>query len=926
MSGTSRLKRKLDEQGVNYSSGRATENFCLIGTPLPPLEKSKDTGEYVPLWKQDVRDEQGRRRLHGAFTGGFSAGYFNTVGSKEGWTPSTFISSRGDRSKKKDARPEDFMDEEDLAELRENQLMQGVKEQRDILGDTQAKLGARGDPEEDSMANSIARALMPPPEDSPGMLLLKKMGWRPGQGVGPRVTWRQRKMQDLLAEGKSLNDINLDALEDDEEAKKHMYPPRDTVVPIMPRKDNAHGVGYLPGAGLGDRRGQASTAPHGPKLSSGFGLGALNDADDDDVDVYDSSVRTERTYMPYDAMDADAEDKITLNSRHARESRPKPQPTVRSPSAPRQKFNDGTPVLEGFVLSKIPVKEDKWFPLPDVPPGWKPDPRRVWSQDKGKENVDSGKPNMVGIRRNHLTAADRGSILGETPLPSAPRSIFDYMTQKDRERIQNAAKSLHAPTPTPLPTAPSAPSESPSSLPFTPPNIAEAALRGFMPFPTDPVKQSRYIAYLRSQTTPEASDLAPQALPGQSADQLHKELADYAKSAAIFKPVSGAMASRFTSAAVVDNGPKVVEGLHQPVHRDEDEEVKRAEEKRKEEDKARAQREDEEAVVGSKAHAARSGMYGALTREVRPWQPSKLLCKRFGVKDPNPEIKTETPMPGVAGSAIDGRGAGSGGNAWQPEQALAEADLKTAMTATGSKDETPAAGGGTTRNLDSIGLGEDDEQGRDTLTYVRPSMDIFKAIFASDDEDSDDEEPPPPLPVVDVEVAKVEPGSSTSHVPAHLRADTDVNMAPYNPPTASQPSAKEGPVDITTFKPTFVPRGERETKKSKDKKDKNKERKKAKAVVSFAMEEDGEDGGLQIAPAKRHKEKDKDKERRKRRRKEEKEEVKGGDEEDMWIEKPPPEVVKMLVDEEHAVVTLTDSATEEEAGPARGRKRAVDFM
>jgi len=74
-----------------------------IGTPLPPLEKSRDTGEFVPLWKQDVRalannfsaskwltnryqvrDEKGRRRLHGAFTGGFSAGYFNTVGSKEG--------------------------------------------------------------------------------------------------------------------------------------------------------------------------------------------------------------------------------------------------------------------------------------------------------------------------------------------------------------------------------------------------------------------------------------------------------------------------------------------------------------------------------------------------------------------------------------------------------------------------------------------------------------------------------------------------------------------------------------------------------------------------------------------------------------------------------------------------------------------------
>jgi hypothetical protein len=31
-----------------------------------------------------VKDENGRRRFHGAFTGGFSAGYWNTVGSKDG--------------------------------------------------------------------------------------------------------------------------------------------------------------------------------------------------------------------------------------------------------------------------------------------------------------------------------------------------------------------------------------------------------------------------------------------------------------------------------------------------------------------------------------------------------------------------------------------------------------------------------------------------------------------------------------------------------------------------------------------------------------------------------------------------------------------------------------------------------------------------
>jgi G patch domain-containing protein 1 len=50
--------------------------------------KRKPVGENVTV------DEKGRRRFHGAFTGGFSAGYFNTVGSAEGWKPSTFVSSR----------------------------------------------------------------------------------------------------------------------------------------------------------------------------------------------------------------------------------------------------------------------------------------------------------------------------------------------------------------------------------------------------------------------------------------------------------------------------------------------------------------------------------------------------------------------------------------------------------------------------------------------------------------------------------------------------------------------------------------------------------------------------------------------------------------------------------------------------------------
>ena len=50
--------------------------YVLYGTPLPPMDPDiRDDGSYVPVWKQEVTDEQGRKRLHGAFTGGFSAGY-----------------------------------------------------------------------------------------------------------------------------------------------------------------------------------------------------------------------------------------------------------------------------------------------------------------------------------------------------------------------------------------------------------------------------------------------------------------------------------------------------------------------------------------------------------------------------------------------------------------------------------------------------------------------------------------------------------------------------------------------------------------------------------------------------------------------------------------------------------------------------------
>lgn len=72
----------------------------------------------LPEWKQKVVDSRGNARFHGAFTGGFSAGYHNTVGSKEGFQPAAFVSTRAARhndERRQDVRA--FMDAEDLADL-----------------------------------------------------------------------------------------------------------------------------------------------------------------------------------------------------------------------------------------------------------------------------------------------------------------------------------------------------------------------------------------------------------------------------------------------------------------------------------------------------------------------------------------------------------------------------------------------------------------------------------------------------------------------------------------------------------------------------------------------------------------------------------------------------------------------------------------
>ncbi|KAF9234104.1 hypothetical protein BU15DRAFT_53028 [Melanogaster broomeanus] len=872
---TARLKRKLGDLGVNTSSKKANENFCLIGTPLPPLEKSKDTGEFVPLWKQEVRDEKGRRRLHGAFTGGFSAGYFNTVGSKEGWAPSTFVSSRADRAKARATRPEDFMDEEDLAELRANQTLVSEHDEMDILGGTQAERDRRvgvDDSQKDPITLALEQATFPAPKDSVGARILKKMGWKLGQGIGPRVTWRQREMQ-------YGRDPSRTSPEVDEEAKKHTYPPRDTPVITVERKDNFHGLGYNKAIGL-----HAS-------------LGTTEE------NVYDHATSHGRSRHAFDANDMHDEEHVVIGGRH-RGNKPSPA-TAQAPSESRQAigrgmFRDGRPPIAGFILSDKPVQEDMWFPLSEIPKGWTPNPKGVWEREKAtggdKENVARfplpSEPQSYAQWKTGISADQRGAALGETPLPSVPRSVFEYMSQKDQERIKNVAAShLSAPTTTTTDIAeqPGITAPQQSFIPHTEPHVAQAALRGFQPFTSDPAKQARYNAYLHAHVEPGSGVSLPPRMPTQTPETYAREMSEFAKAAALFRPVSGAMAGRFTSATVLDLGPNIVEGLRTASA---EQVPETATEPNDEENKEEVKEED------PKVYAARLGMYGLMTREVTPWQPARLLCKRFGVKDPDPEIHVETHEASTSAAASQSTDfAADAGGAVGGE--IPSADVPTGLSGPSGK-----------RDLANIGLGEDDGQGDDILTYERPSMDIFKAIFASDDEGSDDE----------------------SNDKAR-EDEVDVPIPPQPPsPVAAQTTAADSAkavavvaeeVDLSTFKPTFIPR-DTQPKSANGKASAPKEKKvkkpKGGALVSFDLDEGGGES-LLISARRENKERDRPKKKRKKQKEEE---------EEVWVEKPAPDIVKELppaADTPHDDdVQMDDSGGHGVVGPPRGRKRAIDFM
>ena len=690
--------------------------YAFYGTPLPAYDAdAHDDGSYVPIWKQEVTDERGRKRLHGAFTGGFSAGYFNTVGSKEGWTPSTFTSSRTNRAKNaaaphgepKGQRVEDFMDEEDLAEREEQQKLE-------TLG-TFAGLGGGG--KESAEAKGMFSDIFRGSGETMGVKLLQRMGWRQGQGVGPKVRRR--------AEG-------------DKAGEMHLFAPENTKMIGFERKTDRKGVGF---GGQGKLEDKQSVAQQGeeddsgddarilrtkhskllskPKKSkvSGMGMGVLNDTGSDDEDPY--AIGPAISYSKIIGGDKKKR-KGGLIATNSNPSASKPSTFIATSftgkklaqrssntttiSGGFRKCHDGRLPLDGFVLATaaLTLQENK-YPPPTIPSGWVPSKRKTRFTDTKPDFTSTAD----AAKSSSLDPKARAGLLGEQPLPG--KSVFDFLTPAQRDKLATAtgksnlpqARGEGAPAGFETPTGTRQQRTLWDLIPPLDKGIAMAVLQrgksGFWPYGEDLAKRERYKYFIELRAGVHST--LPSRPKGLSIDEWSHELREFAQAAEVFRPISGLMASRFASSS---SAPRLASDAP-----------------------------DKPAPVVTKAadpaeEAAKMGMFGPMTRSKLAFYPTRLLCKRFNVKAP----------------ANVAAGAGEGGDdaegAWRSD-VVSQASLNNMMMhANFGTLKKPSS----TTDANEVGIAPEQESRHEAaevnadmneaLESMRAGEDELKAVFGDD--------------------------------------------------------------------------------------------------------------------------------------------------------------------------------------------------
>ncbi|XP_018426247.1 PREDICTED: G patch domain-containing protein 1 [Nanorana parkeri] len=814
------------------------EDFVTYGKPLEPYEEGEKPKKPTPLHEQTVKDEKGRyKRFHGAFTGGFSAGYFNSVGSKEGWAPATFLSSRHGRSEQHARRPEDFMDEEDLGEfgIAPKEILTTddfASKTKDKVREKARELAAVTAPIPGSV---VIRSIISSPllRITVGVQLLRQMGWKEGQGVGPRTKRKVRKQGSESSRkvyGCVMPPTGSEGSEDEEDEylpDNVTFAPKDVTPIDFTVKDNVRGLGYrgldprqalfgsldsqvnLFGDGsdrmfstLGDVR-----HSKGRKVGisgQAFGVGALED-DDDDIYGTDSLSK-------YDTVLREEESGDGLYGWTA----PKEYKHKKGSSKELQYIGK---VLEGFSIATQPASLKKIYPAPELPRDYRPvhyfrpvlnaasqtsatlQALLASSQNPAAEPKQEPLPS-----RHQLRSSQRREMLGEEAL-KGPTSVLELLSDKDRERIKDVKQTIEEQRLKAQKLAQEAiknrfqaasADEAHNRLQdelldrrLVPPNAEE-----FRPFENNAEKQKRYEVYIRKLHDGQKDDLESCLDSNMTEWEQSREREEFMRSAMLYKPTNSSLSSRFTRGKHEDNSDSV--------------EVPR----------------DEESDLNDKSAAVKMKMFGRLTRDRFEWHPDKLLCKRFNIPDPYPgststglpKVKRDKysvfnfltfpePQPETTCAAIQEKAPETSDNKqkkssrWDMSsaekknkdslsdflsQARSKSEVKEEQEERGETSAQPpvptAASGQSQTDQDA----EEEEE-------TRPPIDLFKAIFAdsSDEKSSSSEEESDEDSALPGEEAK---GSRPETAPPSIVRETEPKVHPPITPVA--PARTDSPDDM----------------------------------------------------------------------------------------------------------------------------------
>lgn len=664
-----------------------SEDHLFLGTPLEELDEDE-----IPRKKFQpdltVRDAQGRRRFHGAFTGGFSAGFFNTVGTKEGWTPSTFKSSKSNKSEKFSSRPVDFMDEEDLGEF--GIAPQKIQVREDFVDFSEQRKRLRDPPRMNQgpiPGSPPLKNLFKPVSQSIGIKLLNQMGWRQGQGIGEHIKRAKPKQQPEAPAGAKVYGCALppgtqSSDEEDELAAQHTFAPADVDDVLYVPKNNQHGIGYVPldqhsvlSAPI-DVDQPTTTKCHLGKgkrklaiTGQAFGVGAF---EEEDGDIYAREDMSQYSFEVADELDE------------------KPRKSLPAIEGPKSKpVHDRSKALEGFHLAKEPPTVMKLYPPPKIPADFKP-----FHEPPKRERRRFEEPK---------------SDLYKDKITEHSGSIFDLVSPADRERLESIKKGGSGERPkeaqrdasVPQPSQAAAQAAPAATKPPVPVSLPVPG-QPTKPFARDEAKQKRFEQYLSLQGS-NRLEVFPAMQPLSMTEwEKERERKEFQRAALICQPSQG-LESRFVSTRTLKDEDDVIDIT-----------VDKAEE------------------TADAAKAAQLGMFGKLTHDEFEWHPVDLLCRRFNVPNPYPNCG----KVGLATVTVDKH---SIFNFLTPS---AQEDEPPKDSGNGEGDEPVAesAAPDTKTSIAAAELeaGKTEEDSSEEEEEERPSLAFFKSIFSESSEDEDE--------------------------------------------------------------------------------------------------------------------------------------------------------------------------------------------